>query len=78
MDTGQSKLTLEVVVKHRREALGLTQRELARRVGKSASHVSAVEAGRMVPHFRSFARLARELRLTGPELESLLSVEADR
>jgi transcriptional regulator with XRE-family HTH domain len=77
MDTnGQSKLTLEEALKFKREALGLSQRELASRAGKSPAYVSALETGRIKPTLRSFAKLARELRLTGPELQAIIVTEA--
>ncbi len=74
------KKTLGPVVKKRREALGLSQRELARRLGVKASHVGYLETGRRRPSLPLLNRiggvlgLEREplLLLAHPEAEALL------
>jgi transcriptional regulator with XRE-family HTH domain len=73
---GQPKLSLEELLKCKRELLGLSQRELASRAGKGASYVSGIETGRIKPSLRGFAKLARALRLTGPELLAVVCSEA--
>lgn len=75
---GQSELTVEEVVRSKRVALGLSRRELARRARLSPAYVSGLESSRIAPSLRAFARLAVELRLTGPEMMFLIRAEADR
>ena len=44
-----------------REPLGITQVELAGRVGISRSHMNKIESGAEYPKFETAARIAREL-----------------
>lgn len=56
------------MIRASREAIGLSQRELGRRLGVTASHVAYIESGRRRPsHFLLF-RLARCLQLNRQEL----------
>jgi transcriptional regulator with XRE-family HTH domain len=48
-------------VEQARQALGLSQRALARRTGVTQQTISKVETGRMCPHDRVKVRLARAL-----------------
>jgi len=52
----------------RREASGLSQRELGRSVGVTASHVAFIESGRRRPSHSLLFRLARSLQLNQQEL----------
>jgi transcriptional regulator with XRE-family HTH domain len=69
------------VIKARRAAVGLSQRELARSLGVTASHIAYIESGRRRPSHSLLFQLARCLRMTQqelfcaayPELESLIS-----
>ncbi len=75
------KKTLGQVLKTRREALGLSQRELARRLDVKGSHVGYLETGRRRPSLPLLNRLAgvlgleREplLMLSHPEARALLA-----
>ena len=48
-------------VERARQALGMSQRALARRTGVTQQTISKVETGRMCPHDRVKVRLARAL-----------------
>jgi transcriptional regulator with XRE-family HTH domain len=75
------KKTLEHVLKQRRQLLGLTQRELAAKLGVKASHVAYLENGRRRPSLSLLRRLADVLGLdpestflmAHPEAKALLS-----
>ncbi|HYL58488.1 MAG TPA: helix-turn-helix transcriptional regulator [Candidatus Acidoferrales bacterium] len=75
------KETLGQVLRQRREAYALTQRELARKLGVKASHVAYLENGRRRPSLSLLARLADTLELdkqrlfllTHPEAEGILN-----
>ena len=79
------KETLGPVLKQRREAFALTQRELARKLGVKASHVAYLENGRRRPSLSLLARLAdtldldkqRLFLLTHPEAGDLVGVRRD-
>jgi transcriptional regulator with XRE-family HTH domain len=64
-------VTLGQLVRARRLELGLTLRELARRVGVSAPFVTDLEAGRRNPGPEILQRLAAELQLPLEDLEGL-------
>src|SRR6266446_8985426 len=79
------KETLGPVLKQRREAFALTQRELARKLGVKASHVAYLENGRRRPSLSLLTRLAdtldldkqRLFLLTHPEAEDLVGLRRD-
>jgi transcriptional regulator with XRE-family HTH domain len=79
------KETLGQVLKQRREAYALTQRELARKLGVKASHVAYLENGRRRPSLSLLARLADTLELnkqrlfllTHPEAEAIIGAHRD-
>jgi transcriptional regulator with XRE-family HTH domain len=81
----KQKETLGQVLKQRREAYALTQRELARRLGVKASHVAYLENGRRRPSLSLLSRLAETLDLdkqrlfllTHPEAEALVGVKRE-
>jgi transcriptional regulator with XRE-family HTH domain len=64
------------LLKARREALGLTQRSLARKLGVEASHVAFIESGRRKPSFKLVARIADKLGLDWQDLLLLAHPEA--
>jgi transcriptional regulator with XRE-family HTH domain len=76
------KKTLGQALKSAREALGLTQRQLAAQVGVKASHVAFLESDRRRPSLGLLSRLAEVLGLekdklfllAHPEASSLLEV----
>ena len=80
------KETLGQVLKQRREAYALTQRELARKLGVKASHVAYLENGRRRPSLSLLARLADTLELnkqrlfllTHPEAEAIIGARHSR
>jgi transcriptional regulator with XRE-family HTH domain len=55
-------------VRARRIELGISVRELARRIDVSGSFVSAVETGRTAPSIGTFRALASELDISAAEL----------
>jgi transcriptional regulator with XRE-family HTH domain len=61
----------------RREALGLTQRALAQKLGVEASHVAFIESGRRKPSLKLVARIADTLGLDRQELLVLSHPEAE-
>jgi transcriptional regulator with XRE-family HTH domain len=63
-------------LKTRREALGLTQRALAQKLGVEASHVAFIESGRRKPSLKLVARLADTLGLDRQEVLVLAHPEA--
>lgn len=63
-------------LKTRREALGLTQRALAQKLGVEASHVAFIESGRRKPSLKLVARVADTLGLDRQELLVLAHPEA--
>jgi transcriptional regulator with XRE-family HTH domain len=63
-------------LKTRREALGLTQRALAQKLGVEASHVAFIESGRRKPSLKLVARVADTLGLDRQEVLVLAHPEA--
>jgi transcriptional regulator with XRE-family HTH domain len=61
----------------RREALGLTQRALAQKLGVEASHVAFIESGRRKPSLKLVARMADALGLDRQELLVMTHPEAE-
>jgi transcriptional regulator with XRE-family HTH domain len=55
-------------IRRHREALRLTQRSLAQRLGVEASHVAFIESGRRKPSLKLVARLADVLGLDRQDL----------
>jgi len=70
------KKTLGSVLKRRREALGLTQRELARKLGVKASHIAYLENGRRRPSLSLLSRIADTMGLDKQSLFVLTHPEA--
>lgn len=68
--------TLGQVLKERRAAYDLTQRELARKLGVKASHVAYLENGRRRPSLSLLSRLADTLELDKQRLFLLAHPEA--
>ena len=55
-------------VRRQRDALGLTQRSLAQKLGVEASHVAFIESGRRKPSLKLLARFADILGLDRQDL----------
>ncbi|HVN90851.1 MAG TPA: helix-turn-helix domain-containing protein [Candidatus Binataceae bacterium] len=70
------KKTLGQVIKRQREALGLTQRELAVKFGVKPSHVAYLENDRRRPSLMLLSRIADVLGLEKEELFLLAHPEA--
>jgi transcriptional regulator with XRE-family HTH domain len=70
------KETLGQVLKQRRGAYALTQRELARKLGVKTSHVAYLENGRRRPSLSLLSRLANTLDLDRQRLFLLVHPEA--
>jgi len=70
------KKTLGEVLKERRETMGLTQRELAAKLGVKASHVAYLENGRRRPSLSLLRRLGDVLGLETEPLFLLAHPEA--
>jgi transcriptional regulator with XRE-family HTH domain len=64
------------LLKTRREALGLTQRELAQKIGVEASHIAFIESQRRKPSLKLVARMADTLGVDRQELLVLAHPEA--
>ena len=64
----RSSNRLGELVKRQREALSLTQRSLAQKLGVEASHVAFIESGRRKPSLKLVARLADVLDLDRQDL----------
>jgi transcriptional regulator with XRE-family HTH domain len=77
----KSEKTFGEMVKHRRQTLNLTQRQLGQTLGVKGSHIAYLEKGRRRPSLALIKRLAHVLDLDGrqlfllahPEAKSLLS-----
>ncbi len=59
---------LAALLKARRDALGLTQQSLARKLGVRSSHIALLENGRRRPSLGLVVRLAATLGVDGREL----------
>jgi transcriptional regulator with XRE-family HTH domain len=62
------KRPLGELIRIRRETSGLSQRELGRSVGVTASHIAFIESGKRRPSHTLLFRLARSLQLDQQEL----------
>lgn len=60
--------TIGKKVKKRRTSLGLTQEELAEKVGISRTYMGFVEQGRNVPTLETLEKIARALKVKTSEL----------
>jgi|HubBroStandDraft_6_1064221.scaffolds.fasta_scaffold767392_1 transcriptional regulator with XRE-family HTH domain len=76
------KPTFGPLLRQRRRDLGLTQRELAFRLGVKAAHIAYLEANRRRPSLSLLSRLVKELglkeelfRLAHPEAYQLINIE---
>lgn len=68
--------TLGEVLKERRQALALTQRQLAQRLGVEPSHIAYLEHGQRRPSLALLGRLADVLKLDKHQLFLLSHPEA--
>jgi transcriptional regulator with XRE-family HTH domain len=64
----KKKRRLGELIRASRESSGLSQRELGRRVGVTASQVAYIEGGKRRPSHTLLLRLARSLQLNRQEL----------
>lgn len=60
--------TIGKKVKKRRTSLGLTQEELAEKVGISRAYMGFVEQGRNVPTLETLEKIAKALKIKMAEL----------
>ena len=74
--TAKPERTLGRVLKWQRQALNLTQRALAHRLGVKASHVAYLESGKRQPSLSLLLRIAKVLRLDPADLFLLSRPEA--
>jgi transcriptional regulator with XRE-family HTH domain len=74
-------------IKKRRRLLEMTQQELAKAIGVTPQHISAIEQGKRDPSLSSLAKLARELGVTTDYLvtnsesvitDSIPAIKADK
>jgi transcriptional regulator with XRE-family HTH domain len=70
------KNTLGQVLRRRREMLGLTQRELSRRLGVKSSHVTYLESDRRRPSLGLLSRIADVMGMERERLFLLAHPEA--
>jgi len=61
-------------IKDRRERMGLTQKELADRVGKHFSHICHIERGNADPSFEVCVRLTEALDVSPNKLFEMLKM----
>lgn len=61
------------LVRKSREAVGLSQRALAQRVGLNVSYINRLESGERRPRRGTVLKLAASLGITGPELDAWLA-----
>ena len=73
----QSEVKQMPLIKQLRAAQGLSQRDLARRVGCSGAHISDVENGREMPSLRLLHRIAQELNVPDTALLADISEHKD-
>ena len=62
-------------IKEKRKNLGLTQSELAEKVGLSRNYISELENNRYVPSVRTLTRLARVLKMNLNFLKELSEIQ---
>ena len=72
----KKKQPLGELIRKRREAIGLSQRELGRRAGVTASHIAYIESGRRRPSYTLLFRLGQGLNLGRQDLFLLAYPEA--
>jgi transcriptional regulator with XRE-family HTH domain len=72
----KKKRSLGEIIRTRRETIGLSQRELGRRAGVTASHIAYIESGRRRPSYTLLFRLGQGLNLGQQELFLLAYPEA--
>jgi transcriptional regulator with XRE-family HTH domain len=73
-------------IRDRKRQLGLTQTEVAKRIGGTSSHIGSLENGKRYPSLEVLTKLARALgfdvvdllHLANPQREALLAPETTR
>lgn len=68
MATTKQKITLGSILKRRRQQLGMTQAEVAKRVGCRPNYIGYLETGARRPSAALVTRLAKALDLSAQEL----------
>ncbi len=71
-------ITIGTAVRQARHALGLTQEQVAEKLGVSVEFCSRIERGVALPSLTTFVRLAAVLRVDGNTLFGLKSADAVR
>jgi transcriptional regulator with XRE-family HTH domain len=72
----KKKKSLGELLRIRREALGLSQRQLGRRAGVTASHIAYIESGRRRPSYSLLFRIGQGMNLGYKDLFLLAYPEA--
>lgn len=73
-----AKTFMPAVLRRHRDAAGLSQQELADRVGISKSYVSSLELGYRAPNLNLLVKIARSLEVRPGELIDEMVDEAEK
>ncbi|AMD89874.1 hypothetical protein HMPREF1022_00249 [Desulfovibrio sp. 6_1_46AFAA] len=73
-----AKTFMPAVLRRYRDAAGLSQRQLADRVGITKSYVSSLELGYRAPNLNLLIKIARSLEVRPGELLDALVDEAEK
>lgn len=73
-----AKTFMPAVLRRHRDAAGLSQQELADRVGISKSYVSSLELGYRAPNLNLLVKIARSLEVHPGELIDEMVDEAEK
>ena len=73
MDEITCKKIMGLMIKNKREALGLTQEELSARINLDQSNLSNIENGKSFPSFPKFCSIIEALDVEPNEMLSFLS-----
>lgn len=73
-----AKTFMPAVIRRYRDAAGLSQQELADRVGIAKSYVSSLELGYRAPNLNLLVKIARSLGVRPGELVDAMVEDAER
>lgn len=73
-----AKTFMPAVIRRYRDAAGLSQQQLADRVGISKSYVSSLELGYRAPNLNLIVKIARSLEVRPGELVDAMVEEAEK
>ena len=73
-----AKTFMPAVIRRYRDAAGLSQQELADRIGISKSHVSSLELGYRAPNLNLLVKIARSLGVRPGELVDAMVEDAEK